>query len=115
MADIQNYNFGNIEVDGKRYDGDIKILDGKVISDWWRKEGHVLDVSDIEDILAEAPEVLVVGTGLPGNMRVNAGLKKHLEDLGITLIEEPTKQAVEKFNKLSKSGKKTAGAFHLTC
>ena len=40
---------------------------------------------------------------------------KTLEETGISLIDEPTPKAVDTFNKLKKSGKKVAGAFHLTC
>ncbi len=115
MTEIGNYRFGEIEVDGKRYTGDIKVIDGSVVSGWWRSEGHELAVSDIEDILSENPEVLVVGMGLPGRMQVRDELRKRLEADGISLIDEPTPKAVGTFNRLKKSGKKVAGAFHLTC
>jgi len=115
MADIGLYRFGEIEVDGKRYTGDIKIIDCSVISGWWRAEGHHLASSDIEDILSETPEILVVGMGLPGNMKVREELRERLAEDGICLIDEPTTQAVATFNRLKKSGKKVAGAFHLTC
>ncbi|SPF40311.1 conserved hypothetical protein [Syntrophobacter sp. SbD1] len=115
MTQIGNYKFGEIVVDGKRYTGDIKIIDGSVISNWWRAEGHKLASADIEDLLSEAPEVLVVGMGLPGRMRIMGELRERLTATGISLIDEPTPKAVDTFNKLKKSGKKVAGAFHLTC
>ena len=115
MAEIGNYKFGEIEVDGRVYTGDIKIVDGCVVSDWWRGEGHVLDVSDIDDILSAAPRVLVVGMGLPGRMKVNGKLRERLSGMGTKLMEEPTPSAVATFNKLAKSGANVAGAFHLTC
>jgi len=115
MTELGNYRFGEIEVDGKRYTGDIKVIDGSVVFDWWRTEGHSLAVSDIEDILCEGPEVLVVGMGLPGLMQVRDELRKRLAANGISLIDEPTPKAVITFNRLKKSGKKVAGAFHLTC
>jgi hypothetical protein len=115
MADIGQYRFGEIEVDGKLYTGDIKIIGGSVISDWWRAQGHELAGSDIEDILCESPEILVVGTGLPGRMKVADELRQHLAAVGTSLIDEPTPKAVVTFNRLNKSGKKVAGAFHLTC
>ena len=115
MAVIGRYRFGEIEVDGIKYTGDIKIIDGSVIAGWWRVEGHELASSDIEDILSQAPEVLVVGMGLPGYMKVKGELRRRLAAGGISLIDEPTPQAVKTFNRLKKSGKKVAGAFHLTC
>ncbi len=112
---IESYHFGQIQVDGKRYNSDVKIVSGEVISDWWRREGHVLDIGDVDDILSTGPETLVVGMGDPGNMRVKDTLRRHLEQLGVILIEEPTARAVRTFNDLSGSGRKVAGAFHLTC
>ena len=115
MAEIGSYSFGEIEVDGKRYTGDIKIVDGAVVSNWWRAEGHELAASDVEDILARSPEVVVVGKGMPGRMKVMDQLRKRLEAAGVALIDEPTPKAVATFNRVQKSGKKVAGAFHLTC
>jgi hypothetical protein len=115
MADIGQYRFGEIEVDGKHYTGDIKIIGGSVISDWWRAQGHELTSSDIVDILSEPPEILVVGMGLPGHMKVAGELRQRLAAVGTSLIDEPTPKAVATFNRLNKSGKKVAGAFHLTC
>ncbi|MGO9017968.1 MAG: Mth938-like domain-containing protein [Syntrophobacteraceae bacterium] len=115
MAEIGHYNFGEIEVDGKRYTGDIKIIEGTVISDWWRAQGHKLASSDIEDILSGSPEILVVGKGLPGRMKVSDELRERLALIGTSLVDEPTPKAVETFNSLKKSGKKVAGVFHLTC
>jgi hypothetical protein len=115
MAEIANYRFGEIEVDGKKYHGDIKIINGSVISNWWRAEGHELAVCDVEDILSEVPEIVVVGMGLSGNMKVGDELRQRLAATGITLIDEPTPKAVATFNRLKKSVRKVAGAFHLTC
>ena len=115
MAEIGNYKFGEIEVDGKIYTGDIKIVAGSVVANWWRREGHALAVSDVEDILSDPPRVLVVGMGLPGLMKVNGELRERLASIGISLIEEPTPGAVAAFNDLTRSGGKVAGAFHLTC
>lgn len=115
MAEVGDYRFGEIVVDGRRYTGDIKIMGGFVVSDWWRAEGHRLAFSDIEDLLSRGPEVLVVGMGLPGRMKVSDQLRKRLAAAGISLIDEPTPRAVATFNRLNKSGKKVAGAFHLTC
>ena len=115
MAEIGRYRFGEIEVDGKKYRGDIKIVEDSVVSNWWRAEEHRLAASDLEDIMSCRPEILVVGKGLPGNMEVVGQLRARLEEAGIELIDEPTPQAVATFNRVRKSGKKVAGAFHLTC
>jgi hypothetical protein len=53
--------------------------------------------------------------GLPGRMKVTDELLERLAAAGTSLIDEPTPGAVATFNRLNKSGKKVAGAFHLTC
>ncbi len=112
---IEAYSFGNIRVDGKKYTSDIKILHGNVISNWWRKTGHEVDVDDVTDILDSGIEILVVGKGQPGLMKVSSALRNELEKRGIKLIEKPTAEAYKEFNRLFSEGKKVAGAFHLTC
>jgi hypothetical protein len=112
---IEAYRFGQITVDGRHYQNDIKIIAGSVVSGWWRQEGHSLDVGDIDDILAANPQVLVVGMGQPGRMQVLPELRTCLRERGIELVEEPTEQAVAVFNRFSGEGRKVAGAFHITC
>ena len=112
---ITSYQFGSITIDGKRYDFDVKIVGGKVVPDWWRSQGHLLQVEDITDILAERPEVLVVGQGASGNMRLAADVEETLAKYSIRLIAENSGHAVDELNRLSKEGVSVAGAFHLTC
>lgn len=112
---IAEYRFGSMRIGEVEYNADLKIIGGKVVPSWWRKEGHSVTVEDVGDILEARPEVLVVGMGEPGKMIVSRELKKSLEDASILLIEEPTAKAVAIFNDLLGRGKKVAGAFHLTC
>ncbi len=94
---------------------DLKIIGERVVENWWRKDGHRLDAGDIADILAESPEVLIVGTGYVGFMEVSKSLRSALENRDIRLIAEKTPQAVKIFNELHPGRRKVAGAFHLTC
>ena len=109
---IEHYDFGTITIDGKTYTSDLKIIKGRIIPNWWRREGHRLDVCDVEDILEANPPVLVVGTGYSGLMTVAPSLKKELHRREIRLIAVPTAQACEEFNKVSETA---AFAAHLTC
>jgi len=45
---------------------DLKIIGDRIVENWWRAEGHRVDVSDIGDILAVTPEVRIIGTGYAG-------------------------------------------------
>ncbi len=109
---IESYEFGKIKIAGKVYTSDVIVFPGRVLSNWWRKEGHKLSVEDLKEIIDFKPEVLIVGTGYYGRMEVPEETKKFLEKNGIELMYAPTQQAVKIFNEITK---KKAGAFHLTC
>ncbi len=113
---IEQYNTGShMTVQGTKYYQDLKIIQGRVKGNWWRKEGHRLDVTDITDILSAKPKVLVIGTGYAGNMRVPQDLRTLIEERNIQLVTKKTSEATKTFNQLSSQGKDVAGAFHLTC
>jgi hypothetical protein len=112
---IEEYHFGSMTIDERRYRNDLKIIKGEVVSSWWRKEGHSVELEDVDDILSAKPRVLVVGTGQPGRMEVTRSLRSALDEAGIQLIEEPTALAMHTFNRLQRRGENVAGAFHLTC
>lgn len=112
---IDDYRFGSMEIGGTTYQADLKIVGGKVVPQWWRKEGHKVYVEDIQDILEVQPEVLVIGRGRPGLMKPSNDVRRLCAEKGIQLIDEPTEEAVRTFNAFTKAGKRVAGAFHLTC
>jgi hypothetical protein len=112
---IEDYGFGSMTVRGQNRRNDLKIIDDEIVGNWWRREGHALYSEDIDDILYSAAEVLVVGTGAYGNMKVTDEAARAIKARGIQLVAVPTKEAVKIFNTLRGQGKRVAGAFHLTC
>ena len=112
---ITDFSFGKIVVNGKTYSDDIKIVRGRVISDWWRKRGHRVDVEDIADILESEPDTVVIGKGSPGLMKTSNHLRESLVAHNIVLIEKKTSKAIEVFNKLFQEGRKVAAGLHITC
>jgi hypothetical protein len=114
---IDSYEFGVIVINGKRYASDVIVLPEKVIYGWWRREGHNLCPEDIQEIIKHKPkiEVLIVGTGYYGLMKISPEVNNVLKSRGIELISQPTKEACQTFNNIIKSNKLIAGAFHLTC
>lgn len=113
--EIQRYSFGNIVINGIHYTNDIKIIGKQVVPDWWRKSGHRVEPDDISDIVAENPDIIVLGKGDPGQMTSTPALVDLLGKKNIQLIEKPTKAAVSIFNQLHQEGKNIAAGFHLTC
>ncbi|MFQ6081992.1 MAG: Mth938-like domain-containing protein [Candidatus Aminicenantia bacterium] len=111
---IDSYQFGQMVINGKEYRSDLIIFPDRVLSSWWRKEGHSLCQEDIEQILSEKPELLIIGTGYYGLMKVPQELREYIRSREIDLIIDKTKKASEVYNNLFQK-KKTIAAFHLTC
>jgi len=112
--EIQDYRFGQMVVDGERHTQDLILLPDRVVANWWRKEGHRLDVEDLRAVLDAAPEVLVVGTGAYGLMKVPEETRRAVEAAGIELRAARTGKAWQLYNDMGKR-RRTAGAFHLAC
>lgn len=113
---IDSYSFGHIVVDKILYKNDVIVFPDRVQADWWRKEGHQLQLEDIQDALEEVqPNALVVGTGNSGIMKVSKEVKKYLVARNIKLFAEPTEKATKMYNRLILTEDKVLGAFHLTC
>jgi len=111
---IEHYSFGKITIEGMTYTSDVIIYPEKVNTSWWRKEGHNLQVVDLMDVIDANPQILVIGTGATGLMRVPKDTISHLQSKGIEVHVARTGEAVEIFNKLQKD-KIVIAAFHLTC
>lgn len=135
---IDSYDFGKIVIDGKEYREDVIIWPDHVDCPWWRVKGHNLALEDISEVIKAKPEVLIVGTGYSGIMKVSEEVKNYIEAQGIKVIIEHSKKACELYNKLSSTkaprpirfhsgsgraksrtrqarGKKVIACLHLTC
>ena len=110
---IQDYSFGRIIIDGQTYTKDVIILPEGVFSPWWRREGHRLSMEDLSEALKARPEVLIIGRGYAGVMRVPDELVKALQERGIDVVVQKTRDAVKTFNTIE--DKRTVAALHLTC
>jgi len=112
---VEAYSFGEMIIDGRRYTSDVIIRPDGVLDNWWRREGHKLHMEDLEKALEVEPEVLVIGTGYSGLMKVPRELLEELKERGIEVVVEETRRAWRTYNELASSGRKVVGAFHLTC
>jgi hypothetical protein len=113
MAQIHEYRFGHINIDGEDHDKDVIILPGRIVSNWWRKDGHSLALEDLEDVIDELPKRLVVGAGAYGRMRPDPKTIEALAERGIEVEILETEAAVRRYGELD--GREAAAALHLTC
>jgi len=111
---VDSYQFGVIIVSGKEYTSDVIIFPDRVRGNWWRKTGHQLCLDDIAEVITENPQVLVVGTGASGLVKVLPEVRQAAEAQGIKLIAETTDKACHTYNQLCQS-QRVVAALHLTC
>jgi len=109
---IEDYSFGKIVIDGKYYTDDVILLGEKVIDGWWRKKGHQLSIDDLQKIVDFKPDLLIIGTGNSGRLRVPKSLETKLD---FKIKSLPTKKACKIYNDEVKKDRRVSGAFHLTC
>ncbi len=114
MNSIDSYYFGQIVINGKQYSSDVIIFPDKVQNDWRRDKSHELSLKDITAVIAESPEVLLIGTGASGQMKILPEVPEALKVRNIELIVEPTGGACEIYNRLSPF-QKVVATLHLTC
>lgn len=113
MARLEDYSFGHVVADGEPHSRDLIVLPGRVVGNWWRKDGHSLVMDDLRDVVDELPERLVVGAGAHGRLRPDPAVIEELDRRGVEVEVLPTDEAVRRYNELDEH--RAAAALHLTC
>src|SRR6266511_1575065 len=112
-AEDRGIPFGQLVVNGEEQTRDVIVLPDRVVTNWWRADGHRLVLADLDDVLEELPEHLVVGTGAYGQMRPDPETVEQLKKRGGEVEALPTGEAVRRYGELDP--RRTAAALHLTC
>ena len=110
---LSGYRFGRIEVDDEVWTQDVMVLLSQVCP-WQRREGHRVHPEDLEAALAEGPELIIVGTGFSGLLKLTPEAEEGVKRCGIELLAAKTAEAVEAYNELARR-RKTCALLHLTC
>ena len=113
MARLEDFSFGRLTVDGQEHTRDLIVLPDRVVSDWWRREGHSLAMEDLDEVLDELPARLVVGVGAQSQLRPDPAVIAELERRRVEVECLPTDAAVRRYGELDE--RTTAAALHLTC
>jgi hypothetical protein len=119
VAKIDKLSFGSIVIDGKKYRRDVLIFaDGTVKK---RKGGffmfgsHNIKKKEIEELIQGDPDVIVVGTGTDGVANVAADVESWAKEKNLSLMAQPSSDAVAKLNDLTEQKKRAAALIHITC
>lgn len=113
---VDSYNFGQIVIKGQKYTFDVTLYPDRV-EKWLRQEGHKLSLEDLKGILKADPDILIIGTGYSGVMRVLPEVEQFFRESPIQFEAHRTGPATVRYNQLTeeKKDKLVIGAFHLTC
>lgn len=116
MARIESYSPGRVVVDGVEHHRDLIVLPDRVLTEWWRRDGHSLAMEDLDDVLADLPERLILGCGYASQLQPDPAVIEALAERGTKVEALPTDQAVERFEELeARNPAAVAAALHLTC
>lgn len=111
---IEHYEFGKMIINSQTYTKDLILYPDRIDSEWWRKAGHQLRLTDVKDLVKEKPDTIIIGTGFSAAMKVPPETEDFILSKGIRLFVEDTQKAVKTYNELSPK-EKVIGLFHLTC
>ena len=113
MAELEDYSFGELTVDGERHTRDLIVLPNRVVPDWWRREGHSLAMEDLDDVIDELPDRLILGCGHDGRLEPPRAVLDELRARGVQVEAMRTGEAVRRYGESDPD--RTAAALHLTC
>ena len=68
MATLEGYRFGRLIVDGEEQIRDVIVLPERVITNWWRIEGHRLVLEGLDAVREDLPQHLVICPGAYGQI-----------------------------------------------
>ena len=111
---ISDYRFGKIVIDNRTYTRDVIICGRDIIGNWWRKQGHRIELGDLDRVELTAGIHLIIGTGYNDCVVLDPDLVEYCRSNDVKLESMPTPLAVRHFNSLS-GEPSVIGAFHLTC
>jgi hypothetical protein len=113
MVKINSTSFGEVKINGKTYYSDMTVWwDGKIE---FREKSHVFDHNEFFRIARRKPEIIVIGTGQSGIVKVPDEVKQLAEEKKITIYEETSPKAIEIFNAFVSEKKRVVCVVHTTC
>ena len=109
---IDSTDFGRIVINGKKY-SDVLIVNNEILERDWKSGSHRVSNSEAEKLLMGNPDIIIVGTGQAGVLKVEGNIMEKIGKNAELLILK-TQEAVKNFNELSKD-KKVNALIHTTC
>ncbi len=112
QTSIQAYSEAGIQIAGRWYSTSLQLMSNRIIENWQPNPADQLELSDLAQLCAENPEVLILGTG----QRIQFPPQKLYAELAaknIGLEVMGTEAACRTFNILLSEGRAVAAALYL--
>ena len=120
MLKIDKVEWGTIEINGKKY-GQVLIVGEQVFERDSEKlhqlfgTTHKIGDWEIEKLFSGNPELIIIGTGWVGVLKISEELRAKSEKLMMELKILETPKAMEEYNRLVEQGKRVNALIHTTC
>ena len=111
---IDRFGYGTIVIDGQTYESDVIIFPDGAVERWEHKDEHVLRLTDVKKVIEAKPEVVIIGLGTVGNVKMRPKAEKCLQEAGIEVMAHRTNKACETYKEL-RTQRKVAAILHITC
>lgn len=120
MPFINSTKFGEVVIDGKKYNQVLIIGDLIIERDYERLKklfntSHKIGEWETNELLKEKSEIIVVGTGQNALLEIDKDFSNAMEDKDIEVISAPTPKAIQIYNEKVRAGKRVNALIHTTC
>lgn len=120
MPKIDKLSWAKIKVDGKDYHQVLLVGEEVIPRDVNKLESlfgttHRIGDWEKEKLLANQPEIVIIGNGWSGVLKVDEEFKAKCAKAGVDLRVVLTPKAAEEYNQLIKDGKRVNALIHTTC
>ncbi|MBN2331413.1 MAG: hypothetical protein JXC85_06365 [Candidatus Aenigmarchaeota archaeon] len=110
---VEYKKFGEITINGQVYYSDMTVYwNGKIA---YRGKEHVIEFGEFMKILKSEPEIVVIGKGDEGVLKISEEVLQWAKGKSVDLYFERTAKAADIFNAFANQGKRVVGIFHVTC
>lgn len=113
MIEINSVKFGEIIIDKKVYYSDMIVWwDGKIE---YQEKTHEFGMDQFLRLLGRKPEIIVIGTGMSGVVKIPEEVEQVAKDKGVEIFKEVSPKAAKMFNAFVAYKKRVVAVIHSTC
>jgi len=119
MIKIDKFSFGSAMINGTKHIRDLVLLPDSTIKrrsgGFWIIGSHRIKKEEIEQLFASGADTIVIGVGVLSRASLSDEARSYAAKQPVEMLVLPSRDAVQKWNQLADTGKKTAALIHITC